>query len=107
MDMRGLIAGLGDDHSPDGKLLCVPRMSKGGAHRLAEARGGNREQLDVLQQSVERFSKGVRLLRPEVVENASLQSVDVSEIATMARLIHHCDARQRRQGRRRPSEQRI
>lgn len=67
-------------------------MPKGGAHRLAEARGGNREWLDVLQQSVDRCSKEVKLLHSEVVENAGLQSVDVSEIATMARLVQRCKA---------------
>lgn len=67
-------------------------MPKGGAHRLAEARGGNRERLDVLQQSVDHCSKEVKLLRSEVVENAGLQSVDVSEIATMARLVQRCKA---------------
>jgi hypothetical protein len=43
--MRGLMDGL-DDHLLDEKPLCGPRTSKGGAHRLAEARGGNRERLD-------------------------------------------------------------
>lgn len=46
MNMRVLMAGLGNDHSLDEKPSCGPRISKGGAHRLAEAGGGNRERLD-------------------------------------------------------------
>lgn len=38
---RGLIAGLGDDLSPGGKLSYSPRISKGGAHKFAEARTEN------------------------------------------------------------------
>jgi hypothetical protein len=102
MDMHVVIAGLGDDESLDGKPLCGIQISNGGAHRLAEARGGNRERLNVLQQSVERF----RTKWSAFILKWSLQSVDVPEVATMARLVHHGDARRwvRRQEGRSPHQ---
>jgi hypothetical protein len=72
--IRGLIAGLGDDHSLDGKLSCGPRISKVRAYRLAEAGGGNKERLDGQCSRVLND-----LVRSEVT---LLQSVDVSEITT-------------------------